>query len=360
MRIDWHAAPPGASTLSTAPRIEGAGSPQPAEPQDTLSLSAGEAAETRQGPSAQGLAVRAGTLALAVTAGLAGFAGLAHAAGPLGVPSADRDVPSLSAVVEVPNQTGKALFASSAAKVDTATADSKTVPASVKQLTPEFFKRLGDVGYGYNKIAKGQFVLTFDDGPNPKVTPKILDTLKAHNVKGAVFFVTGHNAELYPELVQRIVAEGHVLGDHTGNHPDLTKLSSAKIMDQLNRTDAAVDKALGYDYPLKLVRPPYGALNSSVLDTIHTKYGGVSVTWNVDSEDWLIQSNLYKGKASTPLATRVLNGVKNIDKQGRGGVILMHDIHPNTGKDLDKVLNTLEGKGFKIVSILEVGKTPAK
>lgn len=378
MRIELNSAPPATFPRAAANRPT---STEVAAPQDSVCLSGASPAEVSQAPHVPSMMARAGAVALTVAAGIAGLSGLAQAMTPVLAAPPQAPLASQVRVVEVQDSrvslfslaqtpaassaslTGQAvplaLLASQQAQPAKAGTTQK-VPDSVKQLTPEFFKQLGDIGYNYNKIPKGQFVLTFDDGPNPKVTPKILDTLKEHKIQGAVFFVTGANAQRYPDLLKRIVAEGHVLGNHTWSHPDLTKVSQATVLSELKKTDAAVDKVLGYDYPLKLVRPPYGATNKSVLGTLHDKYGGKSVVWQVDSLDWRVQSDLRQGKKTTPLTDRIVSGVKAMDKKGNGGVILMHDIHSNTAKDLDKVLDTLEAKGYKMISILDVGKPASK
>jgi peptidoglycan/xylan/chitin deacetylase (PgdA/CDA1 family) len=378
MRIELNSAPPATFPRAAANRPT---STEVAAPQDSVCLSGASPAEVSQAPHVPSMMARAGAVALTVAAGIAGLSGLAQAmtpvlAAPPQAPLASQvrvveastagvnlfslaQTPAVSSASPASQAVPLALLASQQAQPAKAGTTQK-VPDSVKQLTPEFFKQLGDIGYNYNKIPKGQFVLTFDDGPNPKVTPKILDTLKEHKIQGAVFFVTGANAQRYPDLLKRIVAEGHVLGNHTWSHPDLTKVSQATVLSELKKTDAAVDKVLGYDYPLKLVRPPYGATNKSVLGTLHDKYGGKSVVWQVDSLDWRVQSDLRQGKKTTPLTDRIVSGVKAMDKKGNGGVILMHDIHSNTAKDLDKVLDTLEAKGYKMISILDVGKPASK
>lgn len=185
---------------------------------------------------------------------------------------------------------------------------------------------------------KKHVALTFDDGPHPVVTPKVLDTLKQHHVK-ATFFVTGENAVRYPELVRRIVREGHTLGNHSYHHPDLAQLGPARIKDELDRTQSAVDKALGYHYELKQVRPPYGSTNGDV-KTVLQAAGDQTVLWNVDSNDWRYSNNDQK------IVDNVFRGDSSV--YVRGGVILFHDVHPQGARVLDGVLKRLAKEGFTI------------
>ena len=381
MHIDMNSIHPGLNIRSGAFRTPDVGVSLPAEPKDSVALSRLEPAAEVKRPVAPRLARRAGAVALAVSAGVAAFAGLVHVVNLRRGPLSPQPPPSsISVVVETPRPPSNLPFIPAQTTVPlaepTQSALNKaplaeptqltlsqdvevdsSLPANVRSLTSEFFDGLGHIGYNYKGIPKGDFVLTFDDGPNPKVTPKVLDTLKEHGVQGAVFFVTGQNAQRYPDLLRRIVDEGHVLGGHTWNHPSLTSLSKQQALSELTRTDEAVDKALGYDYPLNLVRPPYGATNTSVLETIGEAYGGNSVLWQVDSEDWKVQSDLRQGKPTTSLVDRVLAGANQVDRRGTGGVILMHDIHFNTGKELGKVLDALKSRGYRIISITDIGQT---
>src|SRR5690606_16810957 len=136
-------------------------------------------------------------------------------------------------------------------KLPTGAVDAPTTPAPSEPLKPAPAKpapttpKAGEAVQGlyYSDRFEKQVALTFDDGPHPVNTPQVLDILKEYGVKGT-FFVTGNNAERYPALIKRIVDEGHTLGNHTFGHPDLAKLSEADVLNELARTQRAVDKAL--------------------------------------------------------------------------------------------------------------------
>lgn len=197
----------------------------------------------------------------------------------------------------------------------------------------------GEVAGLYYRDQFGKKVaLTFDDGPHPVNTPKVLDILAKYGVK-ATFFVTGNGARKYPDLVRRIVAEGHTLGNHTLDHPDLSRLSKAKVEKQFADTQAAVDAALGCHHELSLYRPPYGAMNESTRDVVRER-GGAMLIWRVDSNDWRHRSEPEK------IMTEVFGGSGGVT--AGGGVILFHDIHPQTVQMLGDVLERLHGDGFEV------------
>jgi peptidoglycan/xylan/chitin deacetylase (PgdA/CDA1 family) len=118
--------------------------------------------------------------------------------------------------------------------------------------SPGLLATHGKTGASGRRIA-----LTFDDGPDPRTTPRILDSLREHDLK-ATFFVLGRHVKERPGLLRRIVKEGHTVGNHTYNHTDMSDLSQKRMRLELRRTQAAVDDALGYHYPMVLMRPPYG------------------------------------------------------------------------------------------------------
>lgn len=194
-------------------------------------------------------------------------------------------------------------------------------------------------GIFYSDNFEKRVALTFDDGPHPVNTPKILDILKEHKVK-ATFFVTGENAKKYPELIKRIVAEGHTLGSHSQNHTNLATLDAAQVKADLASTQKEVDKALGRPYKMVQIRPPYGSMDAEVKDVIRGNQT-MAVMWTVDSNDWkyrnddaAILKNVFEGSSS------VYSG---------GGVVLFHDIQPQTVRVLGDVLKRMQREDFKIV-----------
>lgn len=179
--------------------------------------------------------------------------------------------------------------------------------------------------------------LTFDDGPDPKVTKQILDTLEKHNAK-ATFFMLGSRVEYYSDIVNDIKDAGHELGNHTWNHADLTKLSPERITKEIEKTSEIIEEVTGQK--VDAFRPPYGAVN----DTVHNITGLPIVLWDVDTLDWK-----YRDSA------RLLQVVKEHVKDG--SIILMHDIHQSTADGLDAVLNYLENSGYDFVTVKELKET---
>lgn len=183
-----------------------------------------------------------------------------------------------------------------------------------------------------NKLTH-QISLTFDDGPNPSTTPVVLDLLKKYNAK-ATFFVIGQNIEGNEWILQRMKAEGHEIANHTWSHPNLTKLSPDTIRQEIEKTQVAIEKAVGQRS--RLVRPPYGAVNKQVANAMNLP----SICWNVDTLDW---------SSHNPQA--ILNQVKS--NACPGCFILMHDIHKETVKSLDSVLQFLTSQGYSMVTVSE-------
>ncbi|MER6976573.1 polysaccharide deacetylase family protein [Streptomyces carpinensis] len=125
-------------------------------------------------------------------------------------------------------------------------------------------------------------LLTFDDGPNPEYTPRILDTLAKYDIR-ATFMVCGEMADWNRDLLARMADEGHVVGNHTWTHPLLTRLTRRKIRDELESTSDLIEKTYG-ERPLWF-RAPYGAWNRNVFQ-LNAEMGMEPLAWTVDSLDW--------------------------------------------------------------------------
>ncbi|HEM1562863.1 TPA: peptidoglycan N-acetylglucosamine deacetylase PdgA, partial [Listeria monocytogenes] len=179
-----------------------------------------------------------------------------------------------------------------------------------------------------------RIALTFDDGPSASVTPGVLDTLKRHNVK-ATFFVLGSSVIQNPGLVKRELEEGHQVGSHSWDHPQLTKQSTQEVYNQILKTQKAVFDQTGY-FPTTM-RPPYGAVNKQVAEEI----GLPIIQWSVDTEDW-------KNKNAGIVTKKVLAGATD------GAIVLMHDIHKTTAASLDATLTKLKNQGYEFVTIDEL------
>ncbi|MET8140210.1 polysaccharide deacetylase family protein [Sphaerisporangium sp. NPDC005288] len=175
--------------------------------------------------------------------------------------------------------------------------------------------------------------LTFDDGPWP-YTPELLDTLKKHKAK-ATFFLLGRKVEGRAELARRIVAEGHEVGNHTWTHPDLTKLTDDEIMQEVNSTSEVIEQTIG-ERPT-MMRPPNGATDSRV-GRLMAELELPQILWTGSTLDW-------QARDTKVITARTLKLAK------RNGVILLHDIVPQTVKAMPAVLTTLEKQGYHFVTV---------
>ena len=180
--------------------------------------------------------------------------------------------------------------------------------------------------------------MTFDDGPSAKLTPKLLDLLAAHHIK-VTFFLIGENVAENPEIAAREVREGHEVANHSWSHPNLGKMSDDGVRAQLRRTDDAIRSAIGNSPTL--MRPPYGSLSVRQKKWINQEFGYKIVLWDVDPLDW-----------RRPGANVVCNRI--VKNTRAGSIILAHDIHPGTIDAMPCVLNQLEAKGFKFVTVSEL------
>jgi peptidoglycan/xylan/chitin deacetylase (PgdA/CDA1 family) len=171
--------------------------------------------------------------------------------------------------------------------------------------------------FGHTLIAPrspGQLALTFDDGPNPAWTPRLLDILAEHNVR-ATFFMVGKFAHAEPELARRVANAGHLIGNHSWSHPDLSRARSANVLDELTRTSDILAQIAGK--PIRYFRPPFGGRRPYVL-RLARQLGLIPVTWNAMTTDW-----------SEPSANKIAqNLIRKIDgnqSSGWASNIVLHD-----------------------------------
>ncbi|WP_271593194.1 chitooligosaccharide deacetylase NodB [Bradyrhizobium sp. CCBAU 65884] len=154
--------------------------------------------------------------------------------------------------------------------------------------------------------------LTFDDGPNPFCTPEVLDVLAQHGVP-ATFFVIGTYATEQPELIRRMIAEGHEVANHTMTHPDLSRCRPAEVLDEVLTASEAIRSACPQASP-RHMRAPYGIWTREVL-AMSASAGLTAVHWSVDPRDW-----------SRPGVDRIVNSV--LASVRPGAIVLLHDGYP--------------------------------
>ncbi|MEU0473840.1 polysaccharide deacetylase family protein [Streptomyces olivaceus] len=169
-------------------------------------------------------------------------------------------------------------------------------------------------------------MLTFDDGPHPEYTPQILDTLAKHDVR-ATFFVCGEMADYNRDLLSRMADEGHVVGNHTWSHPQLTRLTRRRIRSEMERTSEVVEQA--YGDPPRWFRAPYGAWNRATFE-LGSELGMEPLAWTVDTLDW-----------TTPGTGTIVDRVE--DGAAPGVVVLSHDAGGNRSQSVRALRRYLPG-----------------
>ena len=160
----------------------------------------------------------------------------------------------------------------------------------------------------------GEIALTFDDGPNPTWTPKLLDTLASHNVH-ATFFLLGGFAQAQPDLVRRIAAAGHLVGNHSWSHPDLSRTPAQRVRQELWRTSQTLEQIVGA--PVRYFRPPFGA-RRPVVFRIARELKLQPVLWNAMTNDW-------SEPAADQITARLAQKVDRLTHTGRAVNIVLHD-----------------------------------
>ncbi len=193
-------------------------------------------------------------------------------------------------------------------------------------------------GLVYAKIPNRnrKICLTFDDSPDKKNTPKVLDILKEHEIK-ATFFVLGKRVPRYSDLVRRMADEGHYIGIHTQNHYDLTLLSNEEIRSEIMISSQNIKKAIG-KVPT-FFRPPYGALDDRVIQVLRDM-GMKIILWSVNTCDWLER--------------KPENIIHNVTRHtNNGDIILLHSYvgKEPTVKALPEIIKILKAKKYEFATV---------
>ncbi|HZJ58065.1 MAG TPA: polysaccharide deacetylase family protein [Clostridia bacterium] len=187
---------------------------------------------------------------------------------------------------------------------------------------------------------KKRIALTFDDGPENITTPKILDILKENKIS-ATFFVLGREIKRYPDVMERMINEGHQVANHSWSHLRPTSLMDPEFIEEITLAKEILDDYMDLDVPF-YYRPPYGLLTPSQIEQMGEK-GYMAISWSVDSLDWT-------GSASEEIQDKVIDSVHP------GAIVLMHcaggkDRRSETTKALPRIIETLQEQGYKFVTI---------
>lgn len=212
------------------------------------------------------------------------------------------------------------------------------VPRNPDQAFDSNFSKNAGITFTRVQVPGNFIAITFDDGPHPQNTPRLLDMLRARNIK-ATFYVIGRSVDLYPQVVRRTVAEGHEIGNHTHTHRLMSKLSDVEVRSELSRCRDAVARAAGVQP--RTMRPPYGGLLQRQRELVHDEFGYPTILWSVDPLDW-------KRPGPSVVTSRILAGTT------AGGIVLAHDLH---GQTIDAMPATLDGllrRGFKFVTVSQL------
>lgn len=179
-----------------------------------------------------------------------------------------------------------------------------------------------------------KIAITFDDGPHPSYTAQLLDGLKERGVQ-ATFFVTGEHAELHPELIRRMQEEGHLIGNHTYSHIQLTGSNREAFRQELIRTNEIIKEITGEE--VQYVRPPYGSWDKSFEKELNM----FPVLWNIDPLDWC--------SSNVACITE-----KIVSKAEENDIILMHDYYETSVTAALKAIDELMEKGYTFVTVEEI------
>lgn len=232
-----------------------------------------------------------------------------------------------------------ALCLGGAANLSTATrATAQTAAAVPNPPVPRLTQSHDFVSVNEVQTNRRAVALTFDDGPHPTHTPILLDILARYNVK-ATFYVIGRSVQRYPEILRRMVAEGHEVGNHTWTHPTLSRLGNHSFLREIDRTQEIIWRTVGAQ-PATM-RPPYGAITGRQSHMLSDQRNIPTIMWSVDPQDW-------RRPGSSVVASRMVRGARP------GSVILAHDIHGPTVRAIPAAIEGITGQGLGFVTMSQL------
>ena len=206
----------------------------------------------------------------------------------------------------------------------------------------------------------GKIVLTFDDGPDPVWTPKILDILKQENVK-ATFFIVGQNGQTNPDLVKRIFAEGHEIGNHSFTHPNLAEVPRQVVDLELNATQRLIESLTGHS--TRLFRAPYFGdaeprTPAEIDPTVQAQnLGYISIGLHLDPDDWKLINDDGSPHTADEMVTDILTQTAIKTPEERGNIVLLHDSGGDrsaTVEALPKLIHELRSRGYQFTNLAEL------
>ena len=192
----------------------------------------------------------------------------------------------------------------------------------------------GYVSASATPVEAPKIALTFDDGPSAAWTPALLDGLKERGVK-ATFFLIGENADKNPEIVKRMAEEGHLIGNHTYHHVELTKVTEKEARSELADTSAAIVRITGKEP--EYMRPPFGAWQRKLEQEIRM----LPVLWTIDPLDWTTENQ-----------DEIVNKV--VTEAEENDIILLHDCYKSSVEAGLRIVDILQEEGFVFVTVDEL------
>lgn len=209
-------------------------------------------------------------------------------------------------------------------------------PSTTEAHYEELLNKYG--GFWIGDTTKKELYLTFDNGYENGYTPKILDVLKEKKVPAA-FFVTGHYLLDQPELIKRMVAEGHIVGNHSWHHPSLVKVDDARLKRELEKVKVKYEELTGRN-DMVYLRPPRGVFSERSL-ALSQEQGYVNVFWSLAYKDWEVDDQKGWKYAYDQIMKRV----------HPGAIMLIHSVSSDNAEALGKVIDDLRKEGYDFKSL---------